>query len=78
MKAIAVTEELPVHDQEVLAFFPKLLGGESRWMKARFSRDDKRTKGYFDTAEFEDNPMILQPGKHITHWMKMPAAPKGY
>lgn len=77
MKGISVKDELPVNDQKVLAFWPALLGGESEWIKARFVRTDTRYKGYFDTAEFEECG-IIQPGKHVTHWMPMPPAPKEY
>jgi hypothetical protein len=67
---ISVQTALPSHDQEVLAFWPKVLGGDQRWVKARFSHADRRKKGAFDTAEF-----VLLPVHQITHWLPMPQPP---
>lgn len=74
---MSVTRGLPVHDQEVLAFWPKALGGDQRWVKARFydASDVGTGNDHFDTAEFEEYPDVLLPGHHITHWLPMPQDP---
>lgn len=71
---IDLKERPPEHDQVVFVWWPNA-EDDHCCFKARFYRPDRRTKGHFDTAEFEDSAWILM-NKEVTHWMPLPTAPK--
>ena len=68
---IEVGDELPKHDEIVLAWYCK----ENAFViKARFEMGCENGD-YFDSAEFEEYPEVLLPGKHVSHWMRLPDPP---
>lgn len=77
MDWINLKKQKPDDNQVVLAWWPGAPGEEYEHccFKARFCHYDKRTKGYFDTAEFED-PYWTLMNQEVTHWMPLPEGPK--
>jgi hypothetical protein len=76
-KWIRVKDKVPEHDQVVLAYGYELDNDDDHCIiKARFSRPDRRRKGWFDSGEFEDIPDVYAFGEKITHWMPLPDPPE--
>lgn len=78
---LSVKEKLPEHGQKVLVYWPEApmtQTFEECMFCARYERSDRRTKGWFDTSEFDDDyyPYSLRPGKEIQYWYPFPAPPK--
>jgi len=78
---ISVKDELPRDGQKVLFYWgdsPMANDFDDCIFKGTYERYDKRTKGTFDTTEFDGDyyPYSMRPGVEVRYWRPLPLPPK--